>query len=100
VPLIVEKLLFNGHFIRKCGHVGEYFILGILVFSLIKKLEVKKSAVVASFICFFYAITDELHQIFVPGRGPAVSDVLLDFVSSIAGILIANLLFFRKKVKK
>ena len=37
----------------------------------------------------FYAITDEIHQIFVPNRGPAISDVLIDTSGVFFGILIA-----------
>ena len=35
-----------------------------------------------------YAITDEFHQSFVPGRGPSVTDVCIDTAGVFAGILI------------
>ena len=36
-----------------------------------------------------YAVTDEIHQIFVPGRSGQVKDVLLDAAGVLAGVLIA-----------
>lgn len=35
-----------------------------------------------------YAITDEIHQTFVPGRGGQASDVVLDAAGAFAGILL------------
>jgi len=36
--------------------------------------------------CVFYAITDEIHQTFVPGRMGIWSDVLIDTLSALAGL--------------
>ena len=33
-----------------------------------------------------YAATDELHQVFVPGRSAEFTDVLLDSLGALAGI--------------
>lgn len=41
-------------------------------------------------LCVLYAVTDEVHQAFIPGRGPRVSDVLIDTAGSITGILITK----------
>ena len=46
-----------------------------------------------------YAASDELHQAFVPGRGPAVGDVVLDGVGVLFGIAVV-LLFARRIWKK
>ena len=35
-----------------------------------------------------YAATDEMHQLFVPGRSGQVSDVLLDSAGAIAGLAL------------
>ncbi|MEH7223204.1 VanZ family protein [Bacillus sp. JJ1566] len=39
-----------------------------------------------------YAISDEIHQIFVPGRGPQVADVVIDSARAIAGIAMYMLI--------
>ena len=38
----------------------------------------KQSVVFTLLLCIGYAITDELHQAFVPGRTPKLLDVLID----------------------
>jgi VanZ family protein len=41
----------------------------------------------ALLICILYAASDEIHQIFVPGKGAHVKDVFIDSAESIVGIL-------------
>lgn len=36
--------------------------------------------------CILYAISDEVHQVFVPGRGAQVTDVLIDSFGAFIGI--------------
>jgi VanZ family protein len=67
--------------IRKCTHVGEYFILGVLLFRAIRMPEQGWQwhwAFLAILIAAFYASSDEIHQIFVPSRGASIFDALLD----------------------
>ena len=46
-----------------------------------------------------YAVTDELHQLFVPGRAGMISDVLIDSLGVLFGCFLIYALFriFRKK---
>jgi len=39
-------------------------------------------------LCFAYAVSDEFHQYFVPGRGPRWGDVMLDSFGAALGIII------------
>jgi VanZ family protein len=74
------------HVIRKCGHFTEYFILSLLVLRGIRAGRRDARivwALAAIAIVAFYASLDEFHQIFVPGRTPAVADVLLDTIGGI-----------------
>lgn len=41
----------------------------------------------ALLICVLYAISDEIHQHFVPGRGAQVKDVLIDSAGASVGIV-------------
>ena len=77
---------FN-HIVRKCAHVSEYFVLGALVTNAMKTSKVVKfkALIFSVLICILYAISDELHQLFVPGRGAQVMDVLIDSAGAIAG---------------
>jgi VanZ family protein len=40
-------------------------------------------------VCMLYAASDEVHQIFIPGRGAQVKDVLIDSAGAFVGIGIA-----------
>ena len=75
---------FN-HGIRKNAHFFAYLVLGILVVNALSAGECK---FVAILICVLYAILDEVHQIFVPGRGPGIQDVFIDSVGASVGILM------------
>lgn len=87
-----DKLNF---IIRKNGHVLEYLALGMIV-SLVLNLFVPKnnfnSYITILFICLLYAVLDEFHQMFVPGRSSLVSDILIDFGGSVVGVFIFRLL--------
>lgn len=89
------------HYVRKFGHFSEYFVLGLLAanlfFSLFKEKSRRSCLFVSILFCSLYATSDEVHQIFVPGRGPGASDVLLDSVSAAAAVAIIWLI--RRKVE-
>lgn len=89
---------FN-HYIRKFAHFFIYLILGFLLINAISKSGVALfKAVKLSFaIGCMYAIFDEFHQYFVPGRGPGIRDVFLDSMGVIVGILLYNLIIGRIK---
>lgn len=65
------------------GHFGEYFVFGALLANALRFLFGWKR-VVALAICIAaaYAITDELHQYFVPGRFCDISDFIVDTVAA------------------
>lgn len=93
-------LYFGGiiHFIiRKLAHFLEYFTFYYLIYNaLIEDLN-RRSALIASLaVVFMYACTDEIHQAFIPGRGPAIRDVLID---TGGGFLCMLLKILRKKLK-
>ena len=87
MPHAATVTLFEiHHVIRKCGHFSEYFILSLLVLRGIRagRREVRIVwALAAIAIVACYASLDEFHQTFVPGRTPAVADVLLDTIGGI-----------------
>lgn len=62
-----------------------------MVFSTVKMKKINR-AIISLIIGILYAITDELHQFFIPGRGPLVSDVILDGIGVLVGILFGLLL--------
>ena len=86
-------------FIGKAAHFLAYFVLGILIFNLILRLngDLKKSIVITLLISISYAAFDETVQTFVPGRSGQVSDVIIDGVGAAAWIAFYLLV---RKVKR
>ena len=83
----------NSQFIvRKSAHI---ILFCFLVIYEIKK-NVKISTVVSFGITFIYACIDEIHQLFIPGRGSQIRDVLIDSIGAIMGLIFINLIFMLK----
>ena len=82
------------HFVRKNAHFFVYLILGILVANGLKSSEIKgyKSINLRILICVAYAISDEVHQLFILGRAGQVKDVLIDSSGAVVGIGIKKLI--------
>ena len=76
--------------VRKAAHISAYFVLGILLFNLLKEygLGVKKMIFISIAIAMLYACTDEVHQVFVSGRSGQVRDVLIDTAGAAVGVVV------------
>lgn len=84
-----------NHFMRKSAHFFFlYFVLGLFVIIALRKSGVVRSRVfrLALLICVVYAISDEVHQYFIEGRGPQLKDVLIDSARAFVGIALFFLL--------
>ncbi|WP_245723030.1 VanZ family protein [Natribacillus halophilus] len=89
--------------IRKAAHVGVYFGLGILVihaFRVTMATRPRRLIIWAWILCTCYAITDEIHQLFIPGRSGEVSDVVLDSIGALVGIGLYVVLWKKFASKK
>lgn len=75
--------------VRKTAHFVEYLILGVLVFLTLREFNIKNIYLMI-LICFLYACSDEIHQLFVAGRDGNFVDVLLDTFGSTTGIILLN----------
>ena len=73
--------------IRKAAHASEYALLALLLFGALG-LEGFRRYAVAWGGATLYAVTDEIHQLFVPGRAGAVTDVCIDSAGAMTGMLI------------
>lgn len=105
----VSNLVF---IVRKAAHFTEYAILGLLFFLVYRaylakysdaktsnakpsdtklsnvKLSNAKLLFFALCSSFLYACTDEIHQLFVPGRSGQFTDVLVDTLGAFCGCLL------------
>ncbi len=90
---IISSLQF---IVRKGAHFSAYFVLGI--FSFFTFLTYRSPAflwrsLISISVCFAFSVSDEIHQLFVPGRSGEIKDVLIDTGGSFLAILILFLVF-------
>ncbi|MFC1649181.1 VanZ family protein, partial [Patescibacteria group bacterium] len=87
------EIYWQDFVIKKSAHIIEFFVLTLLLFKALRFEGVPIHKTFWSIVVFgvFYAITDEFHQSFTPGRQPTLRDVLIDTT----GILLAVYFLYR-----
>ncbi len=87
IDTIAKNLTF---IVRKGAHFSIYAVLCILLALLLKEYRIfgKRRFILSVLICFLYACSDEIHQIFIPGRSGEIRDIVIDTCGAITGFLI------------
>lgn len=76
-----------GHYaFRKAAHALEYCGLALLMFNASHRTFGYARPVVSFALTVAYAVTDEIHQFFVPGRACRVFDLFVDSCGAAVGI--------------
>ncbi|WP_018212348.1 VanZ family protein, partial [Desulfitobacterium hafniense] len=77
----------SNFIVRKSAHFLTYLVLSVLSMNALRRSGIKgmQQIVIAIGICVLYAISDEVHQLYVPGRSGQLKDVLLDSGGTIVG---------------
>ena len=85
--------------IRKIAHYTLYTIGGILIINFMSSYSknYKFCFIISSILGVSYAITDEIHQLFVSGRNGSIYDVAIDSIGIFTGIAI--FLFIEQIIK-
>lgn len=88
--------------IRKTAHMTEYAVLGLLLFFFVRGWlrENRKNYIGAFALAVCYAVTDEVHQLFVPGRSGQASDVCVDAGGVLLGLFVIYLFQKIKALRK
>ena len=82
------ELYIDGELIRKIAHMLEFTALSFSLYNgIFATWELKKAPVISLVLTVICAIGDEIHQIFVPGRAFQLSDILIDSLGAIIGIV-------------
>jgi VanZ family protein len=84
IPDLGTGLGSTDVFPRKIAHAAEYALLGFLLLRAVGRESV------ALVLGFAYAVSDEVHQHFVPGREAAVLDVAIDAVGVAIGVFVVG----------
>ena len=96
---LIDRLQFV---VRKTAHYSVYAGLGFFAYLAIKNTFEKRYTFVPAFAWgVLYSVSDEIHQLFVPGRSGEIRDVFLDSLGVATGVLalmlIYNLLTIKNK---
>ncbi len=96
--------------IRKGAHMLEYAVLGFLMCMLVSLvlsgMDGKKpwrylvTGAVSWGLATVYAMTDEAHQLYVPGRGAKISDIIIDSAGALVGVVIGLIVVLSGTVKR
>jgi len=85
--------------IRKAAHFTEYAVFGWLIARALRDARGWQlhHALLAVALAGTYAVSDELHQRFVPGRTAAFGDVLIDTLGAATAQVLIALRWFRRR---
>jgi hypothetical protein len=83
IPTLTTGLGLWDFLLRKLAHAAEYAILAALLLRAVRELP-------AWALSVLYAVSDELHQHFVPGRAGRPLDVAIDATGALVGVLLAR----------
>jgi len=82
VPSLSTDLGTWDTILRKLAHVTEFAVLGALL------LRATRRPTLAVVLAGLYAVSDEIHQLFVEGRHGSAVDVGIDTLGALAGVLV------------
>ena len=78
-------------------HFYAFFFFSLFLFISLIKGKKKNLIFISIILAIFYAISDEIHQLFVLGRSCAISDILIDSIGVfLAGYLYLSFLLGKK----
>lgn len=87
----IEKL---HPIIRKLAHFSVYTVVGFSIMGFMCTFDIRNifKVIISFCVGVTYAISDEIHQYFIPDRGPSIIDVGIDSLGVITGIFILVIL--------
>lgn len=92
---------YGSLLIRKSAHMGEFALLAGLLLQLFQTTKYHKFAYLYAFIgTVLYAISDEFHQLFVPGRAGLWQDVVVDGCGALLALGVCYACSAYRKRKK
>jgi VanZ family protein len=101
------KQLFGPHafalsedVVRKTAHFIEYLVLGCLLFmGFLDKSKLARSILSVFAAGLLLAVSDEVHQLFVPGRTMRPFDVLVDMTGIGAAVLMMRQKILQRRLR-
>lgn len=92
-------------YLRKIAHYSIYLVGGFIIANAMRNKTTKEGKLIlsAGAIGVMYAITDEIHQLYIAGRSGRLVDILIDSLGVFTGVvlfLILSILVQRIKNRK
>ena len=96
---ISQFFALYGQPIRKLAHFTEFMILGVLMYANYREYFHNDIFAYPLLAAGAYAVSDEIHQLFVAGRYCSLKDMAIDTAGAFCGVLLYHL-FIRWKSKR
>lgn len=89
-PIVPVEFETIHTLLRKNAHFLAYFVLAILLVRALRKSGAGFTrAIIWAFVgSSLYAVTDEVHQLFISGRSGELRDVLIDSAGAATGLFV------------
>ncbi len=84
----------SSFFIRKAAHFTEFMLLCVLFYLATFSCGFKKRPWISFFCAAVYAVSDEVHQLFVQGRACQFRDMLIDMSGALLGVLLCEAVYY------
>ena len=99
--IVLFGLKFSSDIIRTCAHFLEYAGLAVLIYNALYRSFGYAKPVFSVALSAIYAVTDEIHQLFVEGRACQITDIIIDSVGAAAGIAVLTaIITVYRKIKR
>lgn len=84
--------------VREAAHMLEFAALAVPVYVFFSTFRLSRGlrGVLAFAVCLLYAVSDEVHQLFVPDRAAEVFDVMMDSLGAAIAIAVLHRIFLRR----
>ncbi len=83
----------SENIVRTLAHFSEFACLSFFINNLFVAKKEKLCPVIACIISFIYAISDEIHQLFIPGRACQFQDMMVDLAGIISGMAVYAVIY-------
>ncbi len=92
-------------FVRELAHMAEFAFLAFCLYMFFKtfKLSGFLRCAFSAIISSVYAASDEIHQVFVPGRSGQIYDIIVDVLGVLLSVLFLHLFFYlgeKREIKR
>lgn len=79
--------------LKNIAHASEYLILTLITHRFFKKTQARTSVIATIIVVALFAVSDEIHQSFVPTRTSSIGDLLMDYTGLVLGLILSGMIF-------